>query len=675
MPAPTRLSSILAAALIAASLVPARTSAEREAPQAVVMSPAPAAASVPPAGTAIVSGVVLDAGTHAPVSGAVVYLGLAGRGRAAPQSRQITDSQGRFVFVEVPASDRLTLSVSRAGYMDGGYTSDGNEGSAGGRLAVADGQWVSNVRIELAKRGAISGAVFDEHGEPVVGVLVRLIAMLPIAGRVRLAAGPLATTDDRGMYRIVGLAPGRYLVSVPSVQAAVPAQLTSAEIAGLTAERIAQARSRGQTPTIPAEQAVDAGPATRVVLGPYPIAPPRRDGQALAYPIAFHPAATNVAAAAAIELAPGESRSQVDIRLTPVPAGEVAGRVEGEPAWYANLNVRLLPAGLEELGLGSEAATALVAADGTFRFANVPAGSYVVDAPVAVGEYQFGQFDTFGQPFGRPPGVRGSGSYSDSIGIGPAGTTYKITTLDGARPASGRVAVTVSATEATTVRLPLKQAGWITGHFRFELDPNRPDLTGPTWASVRAEPADASAALGLPRASGDRSDPSRSFALEGMRPGLYLLRAELSPGFQVKSIAFRGADYTHTPFDFTAADGFEGVVITATSAVAGLGGFVRDRQGGPAVRVRVVVFSADRARWATPGYSPPDVRSTSTNNLGMYRFESLPAGDYYVVAIAAPQTSNWGEPGFFERAAAVASRVTLRWGETGAQDLVPAVIR
>ena len=38
----------------------------------------------------------------------------------------------------------------------------------------------------------------------------------------RLVPGPLATTDDRGVYRIAYLRPGRFFIAVLSVQATVP---------------------------------------------------------------------------------------------------------------------------------------------------------------------------------------------------------------------------------------------------------------------------------------------------------------------------------------------------------------------------------------------------------------------------------------------------------------------
>jgi hypothetical protein len=71
------------------------------------------------------------------------------------------------------------------------------------------------VRIELIRGGVITGTITNSQGEPVVSVrvrahMVRNAAGQPTKGAV-LSFGE-RTTDDRGIYRIFGLAPGTYLV-------------------------------------------------------------------------------------------------------------------------------------------------------------------------------------------------------------------------------------------------------------------------------------------------------------------------------------------------------------------------------------------------------------------------------------------------------------------------------
>src|SRR5262245_41959889 len=90
-------------------------------------------------GTGAISGVVTDAITRRPIAGALVYLGIQGRGPVGNMSRQITDSKGRFVFTELPASDAFFMNVNKAGYSDGHYGDTGplSSGVASGLIRLA----------------------------------------------------------------------------------------------------------------------------------------------------------------------------------------------------------------------------------------------------------------------------------------------------------------------------------------------------------------------------------------------------------------------------------------------------------------------------------------------------------------------------------------------------------
>ena len=73
-----------------------------------------------------------------------------------------------------------------------------------------------SVRVEMIKGGVITGSVVNANNEPIVGIRVRAIRIRDPKGEV-VRTPPFGnterTTDDRGIYRIYGLAPGSYLVS------------------------------------------------------------------------------------------------------------------------------------------------------------------------------------------------------------------------------------------------------------------------------------------------------------------------------------------------------------------------------------------------------------------------------------------------------------------------------
>ena len=169
----------------------------------------PPSAPTPVAGTGAISGVVVDAASSEPISGAVVYLGPPNQKTGQPR-RVLSDEKGRFVFLQLgPWPDGYSLGASKAGYLAG---SSGAAGSASTtRIPLGDGEWFSTAKIVLLRPSAVSGTITDERGDPVVGAYVRVLTEVIVAGVPHLAGGPAAKTDDRGMYRVSGLAPGKYV--------------------------------------------------------------------------------------------------------------------------------------------------------------------------------------------------------------------------------------------------------------------------------------------------------------------------------------------------------------------------------------------------------------------------------------------------------------------------------
>jgi hypothetical protein len=137
-----------------------------------------------PAGTGAISGVIRDGQTGRPIAGALVYVGITGRGPAGPMSRQITDAKGRFVFTDLPESDSFFLNVSKAGYNDGHYGDTGpvSGGVGSGLIKLGRGEWYRDAHIPMFKPAVIAGTVVDEAGEPVVGAFVRVLPKIHVAG-------------------------------------------------------------------------------------------------------------------------------------------------------------------------------------------------------------------------------------------------------------------------------------------------------------------------------------------------------------------------------------------------------------------------------------------------------------------------------------------------------------
>jgi carboxypeptidase family protein len=77
-------------------------------------------------------------------------------------------------------------------------------------------------RIEMIKGGVITGTVKRANGDPVVAVIVRAYLIRDNKGQPPRYGIPMRArpTDDRGVYRIYGLAPGTYVVAAAGVGSA-----------------------------------------------------------------------------------------------------------------------------------------------------------------------------------------------------------------------------------------------------------------------------------------------------------------------------------------------------------------------------------------------------------------------------------------------------------------------
>jgi hypothetical protein len=83
----------------------------------------------------------------------------------------------------------------------------------GATLSIDTGGLVRNLVFRLSPQAVVAGRLTDAEGNPVANVQVWAIRDAGIHGKKQLFAAGHAATDDRGEYRIAGLAAGRYYVS------------------------------------------------------------------------------------------------------------------------------------------------------------------------------------------------------------------------------------------------------------------------------------------------------------------------------------------------------------------------------------------------------------------------------------------------------------------------------
>jgi hypothetical protein len=659
--------SLLASAAVVAAVIALAPGASGQGQTALSSN-----TQTPPLLNGAISGTVLDGSTG--TSLAEVIVGLSAMpGTTMPAgypARQMTDAKGRFAFLNLPNDGVFQITANKFGYLDGGYGRDSAPTDSLRSIVIASGTWIGGLRVNIWSPGVISGTVRDERGEPVVGVIVRALARIRVAGRDDLAAGPITVTDDQGRYRIPGLLPGRYIVQVPSPQMSVPG-----------GTRINTAATN-----VP-EGAIDVDDTSRLVIGRFPLPPPALNGRAMAYTVAFHPNASSPGEASTVDIKFGDDRPAVDLSLTPVPAVRVAGVVEGPPEALTSLTLRLLPIGMENLGLGAEVATASVGPNGTFTFLNVPAGSYVLDAPVTFNEFSVssGSTSTGGyvgsRGFSMPvPPPRQSWSRSSQRIADVPGVNFSTADFRGAVSGtvvpnySARLPITVGGADVAGVAVRLRPGAILDGKVTVELDPTKPASQTPPRFSFFMDPAGGQPALGQPPANTSVA-ANQEFEIAGLQPGEYFLRLRDLGAWAVKSVQWQGRDYTTVPFDAASAADLSGVSVTVTNALPTLMGTLRGQDGAVPESGLVIIFPAQMALRTNTGLWSPRMTSAPMQSNGTFRVTGLPAGDYIVAAIERSRMATWRDPEFLALVERQGTRVTLAWGQTASQDLTMVVVR
>ncbi|HEX5068593.1 MAG TPA: carboxypeptidase regulatory-like domain-containing protein [Vicinamibacterales bacterium] len=620
---------------------------------------APPSTGTPAAATAVIAGTIVDAATATPIDGAVVHISPSSG--TLPSPLQLTDAKGRFLFTNLPAGS-YSLRASKTGYLDGAYGADIENGITVMPVAIENGRHVLDARIAIGKPSTISGTVVDEAGEPMVNVFVRALRVVMFAGTPQLASGRVVSTDDRGVYRLNGLAAGRYIVMLPSVSASAPAARTG-EI--LTASRDSQSWSYSSF-GVPKPDGAFAGEHDYVAIGgAYPL-PPGREPRA--YPPLFHPAGRAMAEALPIALALGEERSNVNFTWAPVPASTVSGRLAGPSDVIGNVLIRLTPIGNESLPPGGEVATTWTKADGSFTFLRVANGEYSL---IASRSYAY-LSETDGRALPRPPGFREDTGGGATIPGSEVGYAYLSDRTTDTYTARQRVSVGGGAVTGLSVQLRpnVRLRGRViieSGAFSIQ-GASGGSPAPPTTGPVRAEPASGDLTLGVPGGMFDSTNGT--FYVDGVQTGEYTLRFMGLP--MVKSIVIGGADYTTRPIDTAAARGLDEIVVTVTDKAATLSGTVVGASSrDPAV---VIYFPTDRTQWSKYGFRPTRIGSTGVANDGSYRIE-LPAGEYFVVAVTAKQNRLWQDPARLEAASASATRVKLAWDDKHTETLTLKAVK
>jgi hypothetical protein len=425
-----------------------------------------------------------------------------------------------------------------------------------------------------------------------------------------------ATTDDRGMYRVFGLAPGDYLVSAIPRLMSGGRNMAGGDILSVTDAEVQWARGGG----------------SRAMPPP---------GRSVAYAPIYYPGTPDVAAATSVELKAGEERSGVSLSIRVVPVATIAGTLVDAVGQAVNpATVSLYPRRRDQPSV----VDALVASGAVvLPRAVVTAAGFTISG-VAPGEYTIVARSGSGMRSAAPP---------DPNAPGPL---WSVTDLF------------VDGNDQANLVLRLLPGLKLSGTVAFE----RASLAPPQDLTT-LEVTLAASGSNLGTASTQRAivDRTGTFRFTGIPPGTFSLKAvpPAAPGavsWVLKSAVLNGRDLADVPLDVQAGGELDGLTITFTDRASEIAGRLLDAGGRPVTRYSIVVFSVDRTFWRAGARR---VRLVHPATDGSFVAGGLPAGEYAIAAAEDVEAADLSDPAFLTQLLAAAYKVSLADGEKKRQDL------
>jgi hypothetical protein len=532
----------------------------------------------PPKGTAALKGQVIASGTGAPVRRAQVRaMSMEGRGGGVTS----TDSEGRWEIKELPAG-RYSISAMKGGFAQASY-GQRRPGEPGTPIDLGEGQIAERVNFIMSRGGVIAGRVVDDGGEPVSGTSVSAMRFAFVSGTRRLVAGGSEggqdRTDDQGYFRLYGLPPGDYYVSA-----------TATNNNNFSAPGMTNTELEGYAPT-------------------------------------YFPGTPNIGEATRISLRVGQEMTGANFALIVARMARIRGRAlnsRGEPV--AGGMLMLAPADpMMGMNYGMNMSNAMVAADGTFQFANIAPGRYNLNV--------------------RPRGMPGANSEFAvmPVTVGNDDIDNLIVTTAVGATATGVVLTddgTVPPFRADSVQLYAQQ-----------MDPSFNMMGG-----------------GPPKVNEDFTfEMNGLFDRRLIRGGVGMGAPAANGGWYMKAVIYDGQDVTDTGIEFTPGRAYEGLQVIFTQKTTNLSGLVTDDRGKPVLDASVIVFPANRDKWT---FQSRFIRTMRPDTNGRYSITLMPpADDYLIIAVQNLEPGQASDPDFLSRAREEAQSFTLTEGETKAVDI------
>ena len=579
--------------------------------------------------TAVIMGTVLVNGTGQPADG--VRLTLSGNELRGSRSA-LSDDSGNFAFLALPAGT-YTLRATKNGYVSGTYGQK-QPGRPGTAIVLNVGQQLKGVSLEVARGGVVSGTIFDEKSRPAVRVSVRVMQWTWQSGERVLSQAGSGTTDDRGIYRIFGLAPGDYVVNATPPNNSGN-MLTNEDMMSLV--RMEELAARGL---------VVSGEVNKLVLERDVALPSSVANEPVSgYAAVYYPGTPQAGSAQAVKVGISQEQLGIDFQLQRVPLSRVTGTVM-VPSGVApqNVQVRLIEPGT--VGPIMQQFSARPNQQGVFTFNAVPPGQYQLSASVTM-------------PVNRAPIP--PGAVADMIQAKAAMEAQMAS--GGSRRLWAAADVTVGGDFTSNIALTLQEGMTITGGVSFDGSAAQPQLNrirltlGPLGQAMQSSGMNTVTAT---------ADANGRFTLMGVSPGQYRLRASGATGWTMKGVVVDGKDTLDFPLEVKPGENISNVNVEFTDKFTDLKGTIHSQIGQPTSDFTVIIFAADSRYWVPLGRR---IRSARPSTDGKFSFSGLPAGDYRIAAVTDIEPGAWNDPALLQQLMNASLAVRLVEGQPVVQDV------
>jgi hypothetical protein len=420
-------------------------------------------------------------------------------------------------------------------------------------VRVEAGQSATSIEVRLEPAGSVSGRIFSDSGDGLAGVEVELLRRAYFPGGPQPMAIGFAQTEDLGAFRFRNVPAGEYYV-------------------------------RAYTPSSLA---------------------PTRGAGTLAYTSTFFPDATDVMFAQPVVVGGGQELGGVDFALSTARKLTVAGRlVDPAGGSLATVNVSLFSRS------SPEDLKASVAADGRFRFNDVPAADYML----------------------------------------------RVMDRSNVRSWNGAVRELSVRDDVTDLQLVAGLSVWIEG--RVVREDGRPLPFDPTDIEMVTEQR--TGQLGTQAAGSGNVAADGTFSMRSGAGTMSLRLSGLPPRWFVRSLRLDGVDVPDTAFE-VAPDGRRRLEIVLSDRVGRLSGIVTDREARAVSNALIVIYPEDRARWNNIRLweNVRNIRTTFSQQRGRYEIDGLPIASYRVVAVTSLPRNAWTDPDVVARLWPLATSVSL----------------